>query len=236
MVNAFLRVFMKILLAEDIIVMMLNFALAPGEMYGLYKYLYVFVKTAFLPLVCVNYLIATPIIDKHIILFVILQWIGDVILLKQGIFYTALGGHFFGFGHISMILFFNVSFKKVPWYAYLLALPPFVFMYGLIFPHMRWDHVSQYGCLLYCTVLLISSACAVFRLCKYSFKENTFILCWFGYILFIFSDYFLIVRDFEISKKMRRIETMLTYCIAQIMIVIGTSYAQKDLKIKEKVE
>ena len=229
-----LFVFLTIL---DVSLIMWNFYALPDTMFGLYPNLFKITKVAFLPLVLINYLMMTPVVSKLVLLFILLQWIGDIILLKPGICYTALGGFFFGLGHILMMIFFKVDIRKVKLISYLISIPPIVFMYSLIFPYMKWDHPTDYGCLVYCTILLASHAFAAGRLYKYSFKDKSFLFTWLGFLFYVSSDYFLITKEFELTDKMRRIPTLLTYCIAQILIVSGAMYSHTELNAhKEKIE
>ena len=230
MVHLYLRYGTRFILASVIIAIVVNFMALPETLFGYYPHLYKVLKIAFLPLVGLNWYLETLIVDKHIPFFVFAQWIGDIILLKPGILYTAIGGFFFAAGHLSMVHFYKITLPKVPLLSYVLLIPPIVFLSMFIFPHMKWNVPSCIGCFLYCCVLLISASAAAMRLCKYSFFSKTFLLAWIGYLLFITSDYFLILREFNLTEGMKRIETMLPYCVGQVMIVIGTIYADRDLQ------
>ena len=229
MVHVYFKYFTRFLLVSVIAAIMWNFNAKPETLFGLYPNFYKILKILFLPLLGLNWYLETPVVDKHIPFFIFAQWIGDIILLKPGIFYTATGGYFFAFGHIAMVHFYKIELRKVPIISYIILTPPIIFLSWCIFPHMKWNLPSNVGCFLYCVVLLISASASAMRLCKYPFFSKTFILCWIGYLLFIASDYFLILREFNLTTGMKRIETMLTYCLAQIMIVIGTTYAYLDL-------
>lgn len=224
-----LRTLSPIPLFIDFVVMMWNFHMAPGEFYGRFKNLYKVTKTCLLPAIFSIWIQFTPAVDLRIVLFYLFQWIGDVILLIQGDFPTMLGGVSFLIGHVFMIRFYDIDFKKIPMLSYMLGVPPAVIMYSFVFPHMKWKKIKDYACLVYVSVLQCAAFSAVTRLCKYSITDTTFLFEWIGYLFFTASDTFLIFNEFNIVEKPLRIPIMSTYSIAQTLIMIGLISASKDI-------
>ena len=217
------------LLTVDFSIMMTNFAVAPGEMYGKYSNLYKVSKTILLPTIFMIWLLYTPAVDMRIIIYDFFQWLGDLVLLIPTTLATVFGGLFFLIGHISMINFFAIDFKNIPLLAYLLGIPPPLIMYTLVFSKMKFNKIMEYGCLVYCSTLQMACFTAVSRLSKYSFTDVSFLCSWIGYLFFVASDLCLVLNEFGIVQKLLRIPIMSTYTIAQTLITIGAIYAHKDI-------
>ena len=203
--------------------------MAPGEMFGKHPNLYRVVKICLLPSIFVIWILFTPAIDGRIILYDITQWLGDIILLIQSDTANVIGGIFFLIGHVFMIQFFDVDFKNIPITAYLLAIPPAVTMYSIIFPYIKFTKLGEYYAVIYCTVLNMTAFASLTRLSKYPFTHPSFLCSWIGYLFFIVSDAFLILNETGIVKKRQRIPIMSTYTIAQTLIAIGAILAEKEI-------
>lgn len=234
MVSKFVRILTILAIIADVAAMMWNFRMLPEAMFGKYPILFKITKILLLPLCLLNWAQITPVFDKHIPAFVLFQWIGDIFLLWHMKIMTYIGGWCFIFGHLAMSHFFNVEWKKVPIWAYILAFIPPIRMYSLLWPRLDYHKGHDISCFFYCSILLFSAFNAICRVCKYKFTDATYLLSSFGYIFFILSDYYLIVREFALKPGNFRIETMLTYCIAQFMLTASAAVAYKDLKNGDK--
>ena len=223
------RTLIFVFLLIDFLVMMWNFYVAPGEMYGKSRNLYKVTKTILLPTIFMLWIFYTPAVDGRIILYYFFQWLGDIVLLIPSMIATALGGVFFLVGHISMIQFFAVDFKNIPYVSYLFALPPALIMFQLVFTRMKFNKLMDYGCLVYCSTLQLAAFAAATRLSRYTFLHPSFLCSWIGYLFFVSSDICLILNEFNIVQKLLRIPIMSTYTIAQTLITVGAIYAEKDI-------
>ena len=223
------RYLLFVFLFIDFSIMMGNFAIAPGEMYGKSRNLYKITKTILLPTIFVIWLLYTPAIDVRIIIYDFFQWLGDLVLLIPTTLATIFGGLFFLIGHISMINFFAIDFKNIPLLAYVLGIPPPVIMYSLVFSKMKFNKFMEYGCLIYCSTLQMACFASVSRLSKYNFTDTSFLCSWIGYLFFVASDLCLVLNEFGLVQKLLRIPVMSLYTIAQTLITIGAIHAHHDI-------
>jgi len=151
----------------------------------------------------------------------IFSWVGDVALLFDEkypfLFMVGLGG--FLIAHIQYIILFIKSAQKV---QFTKGITPFVivlmFGYTMFLIQLLWPHLGelQIPVFVYATVLMLMGVFAVSRQ-----VDNGKLLVILGAVLFVTSDSILAINKFYSPIENGRVLTMLTYTLAQLLIVIG---------------
>ena len=151
----------------------------------------------------------------------IFSWVGDVALLFDEkypfLFMVGLGG--FLIAHIQYIILFIKSAQKV---QFTKGITPFVivlmFGYTMFLIQLLWTHLGelQIPVFVYATVLMLMGVFAVSRQ-----VDNGKLLVILGAVLFVTSDSILAINKFYSPIENGRVLTMLTYTLAQLLIVIG---------------
>jgi uncharacterized membrane protein YhhN len=151
----------------------------------------------------------------------IFSWVGDVALLFDEkypfLFMVGLGG--FLIAHIQYIILFIKSAQKV---QITKGITPFVivlmFGYTMFLIQLLWPHLGelQIPVFVYATVLMLMGVFAVSRQ-----VDNGKLLVILGAVLFVTSDSILAINKFYSPIENGRVLTMLTYTLAQLLIVIG---------------
>lgn len=207
--------------ALDVTVMMWNFAANPNESGGKHKNLYTFVKMLLIPSLAAVYVCAADKVDFHIALYLLFSWVGDIVLLGPGFFFTGLGGFCFCISHFIMVNYFAVPWKMVPTISYFFMLPGLIIHYGILVPKLSFKTYHAYGILTYCTVLEISAVNAAGRLAYLSMSSLKFWFSYLGYFCFIISDYFLVTVQLHLQKKLCRIQNLGSYVCAQTFLIFS---------------
>ena len=148
--------------------------------------------------------------------------IGDVILIfKKNKICFLFGMISFFAGHIVYIALFAslLTYRVLPWIIVGFTL------FGSIFTLSTYKSISQYTKkltipgLFYLYILLLETLFATLLLMDSGSLYALFILG--GNIIFVVSDLLIAISYFVVDFKRRDFYIMLTYIIAQIMIVIG---------------
>ena len=151
------------------------------------------------------------------------SWIGDVALLYDDVnpylFIVGLIG--FLIAHLHYVFVFIKSNKdNGPSFVLKKILIPLFVIYTLGFIYSLWPYLGELkiAVVVYATVLMFMGVFATLRKISTGFY---FVL--FGAILFVISDSVLAFNKFHTPFGSARILTMLTYGIAQLLIVLGLS-------------
>lgn len=183
------------------------------------------VKPLLMPLLLCFYWLRASAMGKRPDIFIVLAlfcgFLGDTFLLGHGKAFL-LGLASFLFGHIFYIIGFlkPLDFHTVPPVAWLMALVYFV--YGVIASRTLLPFVQgkeKFAVILYMVCLLTMSFSAMLR-CGYA-KGNGFWLTFLGSLFFVASDSMLALRLYRKAGKFFHIPVMVTYLLAQSMIVYG---------------
>ena len=151
------------------------------------------------------------------------SWIGDLALMIESVNSTFFMVGLVGFliAHINYIIVFNKSkAKKTEESSLKNILIPVFGLFTLSFLILLWPHLGELRIpvIIYATVLMLMGIFAVSRQ-----PNKGFYLVLFGAILFVISDSVLATNKFYSTFYLARVITMLTYTIAQLLIVLGLS-------------
>jgi uncharacterized membrane protein YhhN len=212
--------------AIDVLFMMFNFLLSRNRGYGRYPVLFVITKTLLVPLVAlIWYQVATN-FDRKVIIYIILCWLGDLCLLARfnaGVIewvISDLGSLGFFIAHIVMISYFDIAWSRIPIWTPICAIPCAIFCLKLL-PHLKCPNLSQKCVTVYYIILQLAYVCAIMRASVFPVWHPSYLMCAIGYFLLVISDSFLLAREFGVTKNERRCEVMLSYGVAELLIVLG---------------
>lgn len=184
------------------------------------KSIRIITKPLLMPTLLFAYLYNASCSSNSIVFALIFGFLGDTFLLGDGIFFTA-GLISFLLGHIFYIaaLLTPIYLSKIPFYIYIFILPYLIYgfiVYNKLSPFMK--SIKLQG-LLYFIVLIFMSFSSFLRI--YSIHGYQFWFPLIGSILFVMSDTVLAFNEFKSTTAFREIIVMLTYIMAQLLIVIG---------------
>jgi hypothetical protein len=63
-----------------------------------------------------------------------------------------------------------------------------------------------------------------------SIFHASYVLCVLGYIFIVISDSFLFAREFGLTKNQRRWETMTTYAVGELCILLGCGLSKHGIE------
>ena len=151
------------------------------------------------------------------------SWVGDVALMFDAtipiMFMVGLGG--FLIAHLHYVFVFIKTknrprlMHKSTWYVM-----PIFALYAVGFLGILWSSLGalKIPVFVYAIVLLLMGVFAVNR------KRNQgYVLVLVGALFFIVSDSILAINKFHTPFEIARVLTMLTYTIAQLLIVLGVA-------------
>lgn len=178
------------------------------------------------------YSIATK-INFIFILYIIFAFIGDIFLMSYDFTIYIIGGIFFLLSHITLTLYFHVDFRKISIKALVLMLPGISLHAFILYPHCLLKKNSQSICfLLYSFVLELAAASSIGREYKYAkglLEKNVFLIA-LGYFIFLISDLLLLYKEITQIPDNLKYAIMLTYIVAQFLIVTGLGIMPHDEK------
>lgn len=163
-------------------------------------------------------------IELTVVLALVFSWIGDLLLIPNGVKWFTAGGISFMISHFFFILSYNksVNFSLInPIVIIILALF-FVVTVSLIFSKLK-EHLPKplfYPMYLY---LLINGAMNCFAVFRFlSNPDLGGIITVIGAILFFISDSALFFVRFKKNSKLKtHFLVMLTYSIGELLITVG---------------
>lgn len=169
------------------------------------------------------YVTAAPELRGAIIIALVFSLLGDMLLIKSS--WLVFGGVAFGMAHFAYIFAYcqQISFGAIPVWIYIAAAVAYV---AAIFAMLRflWPYVSKrlkIAGTVYLTNISLMSYFALLQLL--SLKTPYSAVVYLGSLIFILSDFILLIRNFraEVRIKHKPFLVMLTYIVAQVLIVWG---------------
>lgn len=160
----------------------------------------------------------------YVILAIILSWIGDLLLMAKGVGWFAAGGIFFLGSHVFFILSYinqgNVFGNS--WYIYLIFGSIFLFASIFVFVKMK-PHLPKMLFFPMTSYLLVNGAMNCFAIFRFFAEINhATSITVLGALLFFISDALLFFVRFNKNSKIKsHFTVMLTYSIAELLIVVG---------------
>jgi uncharacterized membrane protein YhhN len=186
----------------------------------------IFLKPLLLPLLLIAVAISENFPTKKILLTALtFSWIGDIILLfsDKGELYFIYGLVAFLISHLIYIVLFSKqqntranNNKAVFWMGILAILTYFVFMIDTLFPKLGPLKIPV---LIYAIVITTMLFFAFKGSLKWAIPANNYILI--GAIVFVSSDSILAFNKFYAPIAHASFYIMVTYCLAQYLIVSG---------------
>lgn len=177
-------------------------------------------KPFLMPTLLIIYLYSTATPQLSIILALTFAFLGDIFLVGEGTLFT-VGLLCFLMGHIFYIkaLLKPVFFSHIPYEFYIFAL--LYIFYGVLIFKMLSPYLKsmKFHALIYLTVILTMSFSSLLR--AHSMNNYQFWLPFLGSILFISSDTMIAFNKFKGKAKGSEVHIMLTYIMAQLLIVLG---------------
>ena len=157
------------------------------------------------------------------ILYIIFEFLGDILLMSYDFTIYIIGGIFFLLSHITLTLYFHVDWRKISIKAFILMLPGIFLHVFILYPHCMKKNSQSLCFLLYSFVLEIAAGASIGREYKYKkgLLEKNVLLIALGYFLFLVSDLLLLYKEITQIPDNLKYAIMLTYIVAQFMIVTG---------------
>ncbi|MCX8094569.1 MAG: lysoplasmalogenase [Caldisericia bacterium] len=184
----------------------------------------IFSKTLLMPILLLYYIFSAKNINFLLIFALILSFFGDTFLLfETKKTYFKFGLFSFLLSHIFYLLTFLISLnflkEGVPFYIFIFIVPYLIYgftFYKKLFPEI--EDVKK-EILIYIIVISLMSFFTIPRFYLFSLKNS--LLIFIGSILFIISDSLLSLQIFKGKVKKNSILIMLTYGLAQFLIISG---------------
>lgn len=184
----------------------------------------IFSKTLLMPILILYYIFSSKNIIFTLIIALFMSFLGDTFLLFENKkTYFKLGLFSFLISHIFYLLTFLITSNflkdKVPFYIVIFIIP--YILYGLFFYKSLFPEIEEVKkeIILYIIVIILMSFFTIPRF--YIFPLKNSLPVFIGSILFIISDSFLSLQIFKEKIKKNSILIMLTYGLAQFLIVSG---------------
>lgn len=184
----------------------------------------IWTKPFLMPLLAIYYVLNASGVDMLIVMALLFGFIGDVFLMwdnRKNNFLVGLIAFFIG--HLCYVILFmkDVSFlQDVPMWFYLIIL---IYAFGAIaIMNKLNDHLGpmKTPAYMYAIVILLMSFTSLIRIWGLGMNLE-FILPYMGTILFMCSDTILGFATFKGKFKNANIYIMITYVLAQVLIVAG---------------
>lgn len=179
-------------------------------------------KPLLMPLLLLFYLITANVPDYFIILALICGFLGDVLLMCSGKNSFLLGAGCFLLGHLAYIaalLRHWQGISGVPLLSYVFMVPYVLYGAYIYDYYVRSDGRGDKGMIAYMAAILTMSFTSLLRV--WHFHGAAFWLPFAGSLLFIFSDTLLALPQISVKRFNRNVTVMLTYCSAQLLLVVG---------------
>lgn len=180
-------------------------------------------KTLLMPTLIIYYITNTSNFNIIVVIALIFAFLGDtLLLLDHKDFFFLLGAFSFLIGHICYIYIFITNFNPSFFNKNILFVIPIYFILYFISINRLKKHTSNKILAvssIYCAILYIMSLTALLRLDSVTYAS--FLPTYIGSILFIISDTSLGIKIFIKRTKFLSILVMLTYILAQLLIVRG---------------
>lgn len=170
------------------------------------------------------YCCCVPSVRGIVVAALVTSWLGDVLLIPKGTKWFAVGGVSFLASHVCFVLAYlpNVDFAAFSVWAAIAIAAVYFTAVCLVFRGLR-PHLPKllfYPMFLYLLINGTMNCCAFYQLL--SAPGTATIVTFIGAMLFFASDSILFYVRFKKDTKLRsHFPVMLTYILAEFLIVLG---------------
>ncbi|MDL2259058.1 lysoplasmalogenase [Eubacteriales bacterium OttesenSCG-928-K08] len=176
-------------------------------------------KPLLLPMLTLWYCAIADPVQGIIVAGLLLGFLGDVFLMVPTSPKLMLAGlTSFALGHVCYIIYALMGVSAQPWWIYLLL----VFVYGalvlLLNPTVKKKLPKELGKAGFIYMILL---CVLSAACVLYWRSGGGALAAIGAVLFIISDYLLVGYLFGKRQRYGNFFVMLTYCAAQLLIMLS---------------
>lgn len=182
-----------------------------------------FSKILIMPSLLIYYVFKTNSIETYFILALLFSWFGDLFLILKGNKYFAFGGISFGLSHIFFIISYinKMNNMYIPFYIYIIAIIYFIITL-IVFKHLK-KYLPKQLIAPMCLYLLTNATMNCFAFILFSNIQNIYsLIIYIGALSFFISDTNLFfVRFKKEDNKQNHFIVMLTYIVAEFLIVFG---------------
>lgn len=151
-------------------------------------------------------------------------FLGDLLLIfeKQTPFFF-IGGAIFLVGHILYLLnYLSLSTLDLPWYTYIIATILFILL--VVIAYLKLNHKMKLPQVFVGAIYFFTLGIGIMLTLYLGFTHSTyFFITTIGYLMFLISDALLSKKNFDKEYKRDDFYIMLTYLLAQVLIVISQS-------------
>jgi uncharacterized membrane protein YhhN len=186
-----------------------------------------YTKPFLMPLLVIYYIVSVAEVNKFIVMALVFGFMGDVFLMwpkRKNNFIIGLGA--FLIGHFCYVLLFlqGISFaKNVPVWFYLIIIIYSIGASAVMKKLIKYLGDMKIPTYIYMAVILLMSFASLSRVWVMGMSIS-FFLPFIGSLLFLCSDAMLGFYTFKGEFKNGNIYIMLTYILAQALIVGGYLY------------
>lgn len=212
---------LSVVYAINLFVIVVNFAIEPGQFFGRSKLVFGIAKTLILPICTAIYVISTRTISVFVLAQQILACIGDFAFLFDTWYCTYIGGFTFGFSHLVLPISYGLKWLEIPHWVYLIMVITVTGHLMIVVPKQNYKTVKSYCTTAYVVALELGLFFALARITVLPVTSIHYLASVLGYCFFIFSDNIVIHVESVDKNHGRRIEIMSTYAIAQFLLMIG---------------
>jgi uncharacterized membrane protein YhhN len=187
-----------------------------------------YTKPLLMPLLAIYYIVGVAEANKFILIALVFAFVGDVFLMwseRKNNFILGLVA--FLLGHLCYVLLFlqNISFAAdVPSWFYLIAIIYAIGAFTVMKKLRKYLGDMKVPTYIYMIVILIMSFTSLARIWVVDMMSISFIFPFIGSLLFLCSDSMLGFYTFKGKFKNGDIYIMITYVLAQVLIVGGYLY------------
>lgn len=184
----------------------------------------IYTKPLLMPLLAIYYIVSVAEVNKLIVVSLLFGFIGDVFLMwseRKNNFLLGLSA--FLIGHICYVLLFvqgNSFVKDVPVWFYLIIIMYFTLARAVMKKLNKYLGDMLIPTYIYMVVILLMSFTSLARVFIMD-MSIAFLLPFIGSLLFLCSDAMLGFYTFKGKFKNGNIYIMLTYVLAEVLIVFG---------------
>jgi uncharacterized membrane protein YhhN len=213
-----------LLLYGVLVLVFYHYSLERAELLSPVSAVYPVLKASIVPLIGLAWHLTSVLRPRKIYLYILFSTIGDVFLMNYDFRIYAVGGVFFFLAHLTIALHFEITWRGVPLLAYVLMVPDVAVPMFFLVPQFRAGSVQAFTFAIYTALLEVGACSSVARLQHREVRDRSFLLCAFGYFLYVISDTLLIWGELKKSPyRLIQIEVMATYVAAQTLILMSAA-------------
>ncbi|MGK0465209.1 lysoplasmalogenase [Clostridium sp.] len=184
----------------------------------------IYTKPLLMPLLAIYYIESVASVNKLIVIALVFAFMGDVFLMwseRKNNFLLGLGA--FLIGHICYVLLFlqgNYFVKNLPAWFYLIIIIYTIYAIAIMKKLTKYLGDMVIPTCIYMVVILSMSFTSLARIFVMGMSIS-FLLPFIGSLLFLCSDSMLAFYTFKGKFKNGNIYIMLSYVVAEVLIVSG---------------